>query len=97
MRPRFEVHFGALIPLEPGRGEIRCRVLDVSDTGALLRLEHSLLCPSQFLLKPDLGPQRICAIVWTNGRMLAVRFVEEDAPLLTGCQWATLGAIPQPI
>jgi hypothetical protein len=33
-----------------------------------------LLCPSRFILKPDVGEQRDCEIVWCNGVTLAVRF-----------------------
>ena len=92
--PRYETQIGAFIALERGQGDMRCHVLNVSDTGALLRPEDVLLCPSQFMLKPDMGAQRKCAIVWTNGRLLAVRFVDEKVPPLTGCEWAALSGDP---
>jgi PilZ domain len=92
--PRFETHIDAFITLERGQGEMRCHILNVSDTGALLQPDDVLLCPSQFMLKPDVGAQRKCAIVWTNGRMLAVRFIDEKVPPLTGCEWAALGGDP---
>jgi hypothetical protein len=52
------------------------------------------MCPSQFTLKPELGESRKCEVVWTNGKLLAVRFVGETAPLLTGIEWAALGGEP---
>jgi PilZ domain len=90
---RYEMQIGAFIELERG-GDMRCHMVDVSDTGALLRPGDVLLCPSQFLLKPDVGTQRKCAVVWTNGRLLAVRFVDEKAPPMTGYDWAALGSDP---
>ena len=71
-----------------------CQILNVSDTGALLRPNDVLRCPSQFTLKPDVGEHRKCAVVWTNGRLLAVHFIGEKAPPLTGSEWAALGSDP---
>ena len=92
--PRYETQIGASIALDRGQGEMRCQILNVSDTGALLMPRDVLLCPSQFALKPDLGEQRKCEIVWTNGRTLAVRFVGEKVPPLSAREWAALGAEP---
>lgn len=92
--PRYETQIGAFIALERGRGDMHCDILNVSDTGALLRPSDVLLCPSQFTLKPALGEQRKCEIVWTNGDMLAVRFVGEKVPPLTAREWAALGCEP---
>ena len=92
--PRYETHIGAFIGLPRGQGDMRCYILNVSDTGALLLPADVLLCPTQFTLRPELGEQRKCEVVWTNGRLLAVRFVGEKAPALTGLEWATLGSEP---
>jgi len=92
--PRYETHIGANIGLERGQGNMRCYILNVSDTGALLLPADVLLCPTQFMLRPELGEQRKCEVVWTNGRLLAVRFVGEKAPALTGLEWAALGGEP---
>jgi hypothetical protein len=92
--PRYETLIGAFIALERGHGDMRCHILNVSDTGALLRPFDVLLCPSQFTLKPEAGEQRKCEIVWTNGDMLAVRFVGEKVPPLTARDWAALGSEP---
>jgi hypothetical protein len=92
--PRFPTHIGASIGLERRQGEMRCYILNVSDTGALLLPADVLMCPSQFTLKPELGESRKCEVVWTNGKLLAVRFIGETAPLLTGIEWAALGGEP---
>jgi hypothetical protein len=46
------------------------------------------------MLKPEAGEQRKCEVVWTNGDMLAVRFVGEKVPPLTARDWAALGSEP---
>jgi|SRR2546423_5106054 len=92
--PRYETHIGACIGLPRGQGDMRCYILNVSDTGALLLPADVLLCPTQFTLRPELGEQRKCEVVWTNGRLLAIRFIGEKAPALTGLEWATLGGEP---
>src|SRR3954469_6527795 len=45
----------ALIVFEQGKCTMRSRILDVSDTGALLAPSDVLLCPKEFVLKPDVG------------------------------------------
>lgn len=52
-----------------------CQILDTSDTGALLMPVDTLLCPKEFVLKPDVGESRNCEVVWRKGAKLAVRFV----------------------
>jgi hypothetical protein len=94
--PRYQTLIGATMPTERGRDEMRCFILNVSDTGALLRPYSVLHCPSQFLLRPDIGEPRKCEVVWTNGEMLAVRFLGEKAPPLTGREWAELGGDATP-
>jgi hypothetical protein len=97
LSPRYQTLISGLITLERGQGEMPCYILNVSDTGALLRPYDVLLCPSQFTLRPELGAARKCEIVWTNGRMLAVRFLGENAPPLSGREWASLDGTPDPI
>jgi hypothetical protein len=92
--PRYETLIGAFIALERGHRDMRCYILNVSDTGALLRPHDVMRCPSQFMLKPEVGEHRKCEVVWTNGEMLAVRFVGEKAPPLAAREWAALGSEP---
>jgi hypothetical protein len=89
--PRYQTLIGASMPTDRGSGEMRCFILNVSDTGALLRPYSVLRSPSQFTLRPDIGEPRRCQVVWTNGEMLAVRFVREKTPAMSGREWAELG------
>jgi hypothetical protein len=73
--PRHHTVKSALIVSNGGRNEMPCHILNVSDTGALLKSTDVLLCPSKFILKPDVGEQRDCEVVWCNGVTLAVRFM----------------------
>ena len=45
----------ALIVFQNGYCDIKCHVLDFSDTGALLKPADVLQCPNQFVLKPAEG------------------------------------------
>jgi hypothetical protein len=53
---------------------MRCRILDLSDTGALLAPMDVMLCPSEFVLKPDVGEPRNCEVRWRKPERLGVRF-----------------------
>jgi hypothetical protein len=52
-----------------------CHILDISETGALLKPSDIFLCPNEFVLKPDIGSPRDCEVVWRKGEMVGVRFV----------------------
>jgi hypothetical protein len=64
----------ALIVFEQGKCTMRSRILDVSDTGALLAPSDVLLCPKEFVLKPDVGEPRNCEVMWRKSDKLGVRF-----------------------
>lgn len=53
---------------------MRCQILDISETGALLVPLDGLLCPQEFVLRPDFDQPRPCAVVWRKGTRLGVRF-----------------------
>ena len=89
--PRYETNFDAVIV--SAHSEMRCRVVEVSDTGALLQLDNALLCPSKFVLTPDVGVRRNCHVVRRSEDMLAVRFVDEETPPLSGRDWAALSRL----
>ena len=90
--PRYETKFGAIIV--SNRGEAGCRVLEVSDTGAVLQLENdALLCPSRLMLVPDIGVRRNCLVIRRDRNTMAVRFVDEETPHLSGRDWAALGRL----
>ena len=65
----------ATIVFQRGHCTMRCQILNISETGALLCPADVLLCPSEFALKPDVGQPHDCEVVWRKGTQLAVRFV----------------------
>lgn len=65
---------GATIVFQSGHCSMRCQILNMSDTGALLMPVDVMLCPSEFVLKPDVGQPRGCEVVWRKGTQLAVNF-----------------------
>jgi hypothetical protein len=64
----------ALIVFQNGYCDIKCYILDFSDTGALLKPSDILQCPNQFVLKPSSGPSRDCEVVWRGGTTVGVRY-----------------------
>jgi hypothetical protein len=73
--PRRRVLKRARIVFQRGNCTMGCQILNVSDTGALLIPADIILCPKEFALKPDVGEQRYCEVVWRKGTQVAVRFV----------------------
>ena len=72
--PRRRVLKNALIVFERGHCSMRCQILDVSETGALLAPMDVLLCPKEFVLKPDVGEARNCEVIWRKAHRIGVRF-----------------------
>ena len=72
--PRRKVMKGALIVFQQGQCSMRCRILDLSDTGALLAPADVFLCPTEFVLKPDVGEPRNCEVRWRKADRLGVQF-----------------------
>ena len=64
-----------LIVFQSGRCTLGCQILEYSDTGAKVRPADIILCPSEFVLKPQVGPARDCEVVWRKGETLGVRFL----------------------
>ena len=65
----------ALIVFKNGYCDIKCQILDFSDTGALLRPADVLQCPPKFVLQPFVGPSRNCEVIWRRGTMIGVRYL----------------------
>ena len=65
----------ALIVFQGGHCSMRCQILNISEVGAQLMPSDILLCPSEFVLKPDVGDQRNCEVAWRKGTTIGVRFV----------------------
>jgi hypothetical protein len=54
----------------------KCRVIDISSTGAKVALEEPGELPKDFILMLSErgGPQRRCHVVWKTGEQLGVEF-----------------------
>jgi hypothetical protein len=65
----------ALIVFNKGYCTLGCHILDVSDTGAMVRPSDIFLCPGEFVLQPQVGPARECEVVWRRGDKMGVRFL----------------------
>jgi hypothetical protein len=65
----------ALIVFQGGNCTMRCQILNISEVGAQLMPSDILLCPSESVLKPEVGDRRNCEVVWRKGTSVGVRFV----------------------
>jgi hypothetical protein len=59
----------AVIVYNNGYCTMGCQILDMSDTGAKLLL----LCPTEFVLKPQVGEPRYCEVAWRKGTRIGPR------------------------
>ena len=73
--PRRRALKNALIVFNAGHCTMKCHILEVSESGAKLVPTDPLLCPTEFLLKPQIGPARECEVVWRKGTHVGVRYV----------------------
>jgi hypothetical protein len=72
---------GAQIIFRNGNCSMTCQILDIAETGALLRPLEMALCPNEFVLKPRFDPPRKCEVIWRKGGVVGVRFVSPEGPL----------------
>jgi hypothetical protein len=73
--PRRRTLLGAQIIFRGGICSMSGHILNLSDTGALLRPIEIALCPNNFVLRPRFDPPHECEVVWRKGEVLGVRFV----------------------
>ena len=73
--PRRRVLKNALIVFNSRFCTHRCFILNMSDTGAQLMPQDAIECPSEFVLKPSIGQERDCEVVWRKGELVGVRYV----------------------
>ena len=69
------VRIQAEIVFANGRSSMPCEILDVSETGALVKPAEADLCPKRFLLKPQSGTAKECEIVWRKGDRIRLRYM----------------------
>jgi PilZ domain-containing protein len=77
--PRRQVLENALIVFNNGHCSMGCQILDLSDTRAKLAPADIMLCPREFVLKPQLGESRHCEVMWRRGAKIGVRYVIQDS------------------
>jgi hypothetical protein len=65
----------ALIVFNNGHCTMGCQILDMSDTGAQLLPVDVLLCPREFVLKPQVGGPRHCEVRWRKGPKIGVQYL----------------------
>ena len=73
--PRRRALKKALIVFNEGHCAMGCQILDMSDTGAKLMPADILLCPKEFMLKPQIGEPRNCEVMWRRGTAIGVYYV----------------------
>jgi hypothetical protein len=73
--PRRRVLQNALIVFQSGYCTLKCHILNMSDTGAQLMPADIMQCPGEFVLRPAIGQQRDCEVVWRKGAVVGVRYV----------------------
>ena len=73
--PRHRTLQGAQIIFRDGLCSMSGHILNVSETGAMLRPLELALCPNKFVLRPRFDPPRLCEVIWRKGDVLGVRFV----------------------
>jgi hypothetical protein len=73
VHPRMSVIWQSMITTADLR--IRCRVLNVSDSGAMVQSEERIESQEPIILKIGNGTPQFCEAVWTDSGYLGVRFI----------------------
>jgi hypothetical protein len=73
---RRSIGYGATIVASDASWTRKCRVIDISASGAKLALEEPGELPKDFvlMLSERAGPKRRCHVVWETGDQLGVEF-----------------------
>jgi hypothetical protein len=62
--------------MKPGYADRPCVVSDVSQNGAKIVVQGEAVIPTHFELAFDVaGTQRLCELIWWQGKMARVKFV----------------------
>ncbi len=62
--------------VDDGTGdETACVVMNLSDSGAALRVNDGFVCPQEFTLKIQSEPTRRCQVCWRHGAKIGVKFL----------------------
>jgi len=76
---RHEVQHGAKLARADGVALGRCQMLDISASGARLRVDESQRIPDHFLLvlSHTGNLYRQCSVVWRDGATIGVEFIPD--------------------
>jgi hypothetical protein len=79
---RRAIGYGATIVAPDGAWTRKCRVVDISQSGAKLALEQSGELPQDFvlMLSERGGPNRRCHVVWVTNEQVGVEFERPKKP-----------------
>lgn len=78
--PRHRTLQRAQLTFRGGMCSMSGHILNVSETGALLRPQDMAFCPNNFVLRPRFDPPHECEVVWRKGQVLGVRFISRKDP-----------------
>jgi hypothetical protein len=76
---RLPIRRAATVNFGKGKLPANCRILDISQDGARLAIAHPMTeLPHRFTLSwfKDGSARRDCEVVWTDRRIVAVKFME---------------------
>ena len=73
--PRRKTLLGGMVVYEDNKCTMNCTILDLSESGALVKPGDIMTCPKTFRLKNSRGLDRMCEAVRRAGHSLGVRFV----------------------
>lgn len=68
-----------LVVFANGRSTVQCVVLDLTGTGARLRLDAWLGIPNRFDLRIDNGPTQVAEVCYRDLEVAGVRFLDQTA------------------
>ena len=74
---RRHVRRRARVITSQGNNRVSCRIVNLSNTGAMLASSQLHLCPEEFVLKPYFGKHRTCQGVWRKEPNVGVRFIAD--------------------
>ena len=78
--PRNRAFHHALVSYVDGSISIKCVVAQLSDTGAQLKIENSIVLPERFTIKiPQKKIQTTARLVWRRGDRAGIALIVEEA------------------
>ena len=60
---------------------LKCQMLDISETGARLRVADPRAAPQEFLIVLTQGLRRWCRVMWRSDTEIGIQFIDPPASL----------------